>query len=276
MNPHPAPPASFKELFASLWRNRGLILQLSKREVIGRYRGSIMGLAWSFLNPLLMLAVYTFLFSVVFKSRWGVPDSENTGNFAILMFIGIIIHGIFAECVGRAPGLVLNNANYVKKVVFPLEILPWVALCSTLFQAGVSVVMLLGAQLLLNHTITLTAAFFPIIVVPLLLITMGFAWFLAATGVYLRDVSQTVGLLTTILLFLSPVFYPRTALPSDFQKWQSFSPLTFPLEEGRKSLIFGQPPDMGGWVLYMLVSLLIAWLGFWWFQKSRKGFADVL
>lgn len=276
MNPHPAPSTSIKELFASLWRNRALIIQLSKREVNLRYRGSFMGLAWSFFNPLLMLLVYTFMFTVIFKSRWVVVGEENTGNFTILLFIGIIIHGIFAECVGRAPLLILNNANYVKKVVFPLEILPWVALCSTLFHSGVSVLMLLAAQLLLGHTIALTAAFFPMIVLPLLLITMGFAWFLAATGVYLRDVSQTVGLFTTILLFLSPVFYPRSALPGPFQKWLSLSPITFALEEGRKALIFGQRPDVGGWVIYLLVSLLVAWMGFWWFQKSRKGFADVL
>jgi lipopolysaccharide transport system permease protein len=276
MNPHPAPSTSIREMFGSLWRNRALILQLSKREVSLRYRGSFLGLAWSFFNPLLMLAVYTYMFTVVFASRWGVEAGERTGNFTILLFIGIIVHGIFAECVGRAPGLVLNNANYVKKVVFPLEILPWVALCSTLFHAGVSVVMLLAAQLLLSHSITATALFFPILVVPLMLITMGFAWFLAATGVYLRDVSQTVGLFTTVLLFLSPVFYPRSALRPEFQKWLSLSPITFALEEGRKALVFGQSPDLAGWALYMLVGLMVAWMGFWWFQKSRKGFADVL
>jgi lipopolysaccharide transport system permease protein len=223
-----------------------------------------------------MLAVYTYLFSVVFKSRWVTQDAETAGNFSILAFIGIIVHGVFSECVGRAPGLVLNNASYVKKVVFPLEILPWVALCSTVFHAGISVGMLLVAQLLLNHTIASTAAFFPIIVLPLLLITMGFAWFLAATGVYLRDVGQTVGLFTTILLFLSPVFYPRSALPPEFRNWLSLSPITFALEEGRKVLIFGQTPDIGGLALYALIGLVTAWLGFWWFQKSRRGFADVL
>jgi homopolymeric O-antigen transport system permease protein len=276
MNPHQAPRASIEELFASFWRNRQLILQMTKREVVGRYRGSVMGLAWSFFNPLLMLAVYTFVFSVVFKARWSVVGEENKIDFAILLFVGIIVYGVFAECANRAPGLILANVNFVKKVVFPLEILPWVTMGSTLFHAGISLLVLLLAQLLLNHTMPFTAIFFPLIILPLLLATMGGAWFLSAIGVYLRDVSQSVGIFTTVLMFLSPVFYPLAALPGRYQAWVKLNPLTFILEEGRKSLIFGQLPDGLGWGIHMLVSIAIAWMGFWWFQKSRKGFADVL
>jgi lipopolysaccharide transport system permease protein len=276
MNPHQAPRASIEELFASFWRNRQLILQMTKREVVGRYRGSVMGLAWSFFNPLLMLAVYTFVFSVVFKARWSVVGEENKIDFAILLFVGIIVYGVFAECANRAPGLILANVNFVKKVVFPLEILPWVTMGSTLFHAGISLLVLLLAQLLLNHTMPFTAIFFPLIILPLLLATMGGAWFLSAIGVYLRDVSQSVGIFTTVLMFLSPVFYPLAALPERYQAWVKLNPLTFILEEGRKSLIFGQLPDGLGWGIHMLVSIAIAWMGFWWFQKSRKGFADVL
>ena len=276
MNPHQAPRTSIGELFASLWRNRQLILQMTKREVIGRYRGSVLGLAWSFFNPLLMLTVYTFVFSVIFKARWGMGGGEDRASFAIVLFVGIIVHGLFAECANRAPGLILANVNYVKKVVFPLEILPWVAMGSTLFHSAISLLVLLLAQLLLNHTMPLTAVFFPIIILPLLLATMGVAWFLSAIGVYLRDVSQTVGILTTVLLFFSPVFYPLSALPEEYQIWVKLNPLTFTLEEGRKSLIFGQIPDAVGWGIYMFFSIAIAWMGFWWFQKSRKGFADVL
>jgi lipopolysaccharide transport system permease protein len=276
MNPHQAPRASIEELFASFWRNRQLILQMTKREVVGRYRGSVMGLAWSFFNPLLMLTVYTFVFSVVFKARWSVVGEENKVDFAILLFVGIIVYGVFAECANRAPGLILANVNFVKKVVFPLEILPWVTMGSTLFHAGISLLVLLLAQLLLNHSMPFTAIFFPLIILPLLLATMGGAWFLSAIGVYLRDVSQSVGIFTTVLMFLSPVFYPLAALPERYQAWVKLNPLTFILEEGRKSLIFGQLPDGLGWGIHMLVSIAIAWMGFWWFQKSRKGFADVL
>ena len=124
---------------ASVWRNRSLIVAMVKREVVGRYRGSIMGLAWSFFSPLLMLMIYTFVFSVVFKARWGVGGEESKTDFAIILFVGMIVHGLFAECVNRAPALILSNVNYVKKVIFPLEILPWVAFGSALFHTAISV-----------------------------------------------------------------------------------------------------------------------------------------
>lgn len=276
MNPHQAHKASLTEMVASLWRNRQLILQMSKREVVGRYRGSVMGMAWSFFNPVLMLAVYTFVFSVVFQTRWGVAGEASKTSFAILLFVGMIVHGLFAECANRAPSLILGNVNYVKKVVFPLEILPWVAMGSALFHAAISLLVLLVAQLVFHQSLPWTVVLFPLVLLPLLLATMGVAWFLAAIGVYLRDVSQTIGIITTVLLFLSPIFYPISALPEQYRIWLHLNPLTFIIEEGRKTLVFGQMPDWSGWGVYMVVSVAIAWMGFWWFQKTRKGFADVL
>lgn len=276
MNPHQAHKASLTEMVASLWRNRQLILQMSKREVVGRYRGSVMGMAWSFFNPVLMLAVYTFVFSVVFQTRWGVAGEASKTSFAILLFVGMIVHGLFAECANRAPSLILGNVNYVKKVVFPLEILPWVAMGSALFHAAISLLVLLVAQLIFHQSLPWTVVLFPLVLLPLLLATMGATWFLAAIGVYLRDVSQTIGIITTVLLFLSPIFYPISALPEQYRIWLHLNPLTFIIEEGRKTLVFGQMPDWSGWGVYMVVSVAIAWMGFWWFQKTRKGFADVL
>jgi homopolymeric O-antigen transport system permease protein len=276
MNPHQARPTSLKELLASQWRNRHLILQMTKREVVGRYRGSVMGLAWSFFNPLLMLSVYTFVFSVVFKARWGLNGGEDKASFAIFLFVGMIVHGLFAECVNRAPGLILSNVNYVKKVVFPLEILPSVAMGSALFHAGISLIVLLAVRLVVNQQLAWTAIFVPMIFLPLCIATMGVAWFLSAIGVYVRDVSQTIGIITTVLMFLSPVFYPTTALPIEYQTWLRLNPLTYVIEESRKVLVSGQLPDWGGWISFLLVSIAAAWMGFWWFQKSRKGFADVL
>lgn len=276
MNPHHQHPTSIVALFASLWRNRLLILQMSRREVVGRYRGSAMGLAWSFFNPLLLLVVYTFVFSVVFKARWGTDVGESKGEFAILLFVGMIVHGLFAECVNRAPGLILANANYVKKVVFPLEVLPWVAMGATLFHTGVSLVVLLLVQLILSQSLPWTVVLLPLIVMPLVLVSMGFAWFLAATGVFVRDIAQTTGIFTTVLMFLAPVFYPIASLPQKYQGWLKLNPLTFIIEEARQVLIRGNMPDWTGLGIYCAVSLIIAWMGFWWFQKTRKGFADVL
>ena len=268
--------ASPVEMVASFWRNRQLILQMSKREAIGRYRGSVMGMAWSFFNPLLMLVIYTFVFSVVFKARWGIGADESKTDFAIILFVGLIVHGLFAECVNRAPGLIISNVNYVKKVVFPLEVLPWVAFGSALFHTVISLFVLLLAQLVLNQHIPLTAAFLPFVLTPLVLGTMGLVWFLAALGVYLRDVSQVTGMFTTVMLFISAVFFPTTALPERYQHWLQFNPLAVIIEQSRSVLIFGQLPSVAAWLLMMSLGLVMAWAGFAWFQKTRKGFADVL
>jgi lipopolysaccharide transport system permease protein len=264
------------EIIASFWRNRKLIVQMSKREAIGRYKGALLGLAWSFFNPLLMLVIYTFVFSVVFKARWGINPHESKTDFAIILFVGIIVHGLFAECINRAPSLIISNVNYVKKVVFPLEILPWIAFGSALFHTAISLVVLLLAQLLLNQQVPLTAALFPLVLSPLILGIMGLAWFLAALGVYLRDVNQITGMFTTVMLFISAVFFPMTALPERYQFWLQFNPLAIVIEQSRGVLVFGKLPDLLQWSAAMGVGLLMAWAGFAWFQKTRKGFADVL
>lgn len=270
-------PASPKEMAESVWRNRSLIFQLTKREVLGRYRGSVAGLGWSFLHPVLMLAIYTFVFSQVFHARWpGLAEHQSTADFALVLFVGMIVHGIFAECINRAPGLILSNVNYVKKVVFPLEILPCVAMGSAVFHGGISVLVILSAQMLLHESLPWTAIMFPLVLLPLLCATMGTAWFLSALGVYVRDIVQATGIVTTILLFISPVFFPVSAVPPQFQLWLNLNPLTFVIEAGRNSLIFGRVFDWMGWTCYLIASLAVACAGFWWFQKTRRGFADVI
>lgn len=270
---HAATPSA---LFASFWRNRQLILQMTKRDVLGRYKGSVMGLAWSFFNPVLMLVVYTFFFSVVFKARWGGAGDNSKASFAIILFVGMIVHGLFAEVVNRAPSIILSNVNYVKKVVFPLEALAWVNIGSALFHSAIGFVVLLIAQIGINQNLPWTVLFFPLILLPLVLVAQGFAWFLAALSVYARDVGQVTGIFTTILTFLSPVFYPVAALPPRYQVLLRINPLTIIIEEGRNALIFGVAPQWGQWASAMTVGGIVAWLGFWWFQKTRKGFADVL
>lgn len=276
MNPHQRHKTSLIELFASLSRNRQLISQMAKREVLGRYRGSMMGLAWSFFNPVLMLIVYTFLFSVVFKAKWGVSETEGHADFAIVLFAGLIVHGLFAECINRAPLLIAGNVSYVKKIVFPLETIAWVAMGSSLFHAAISLIVLLGVQLVLGGRLPWTVIYFPLILAPLILMIMGIAWFLASAGVYIRDIAQTTGIATSVLLFVSPVFYPVSTLPEKIQILVMLNPLTLIIEQSRKVLIFGDCPDWINLGIYSLVSVFVAWAGFWWFQKTRKGFADVL
>ncbi len=196
INPHAKQPTSLVALSKSLWYNRQLIFQMTKREVMGRYKGSSMGLAWSFFNPVFMLVVYTFVFSIVFKSRWGGDESRTL--FALVLFVGMIVLGLFSEVLNRAPSLILGNVNYVKKVIFPLEILPVVVMGAALFHGLVSLNVLLAAFLLFNGYLHWTIIFVPLIFLPLIIITLGLAWMLAAIGVFLRDVGQTVSIVTTV------------------------------------------------------------------------------
>ena len=277
INPHAAQPTSLAGLSKSLWRNRQLIAQMTKREVVGRYKGSAMGLAWSFFNPVFMLVVYTFVFSEIFKSRWGgVGGDESKTQFAVVLFVGMIVLGLFSEVLNRAPSLIISNVNYVKKVVFPIEILPVIAMGAALFHTLTSLVVLLVAFLLFNGYLHWTAVFTPFVLLPLVVLTVGLAWMLASLGVFLRDVGQTVVIITTVLMFLSPVFYPVAAVPERFRVFIMANPLTFIIEQAREVLIWGHMPNWLGLGAYTLAAIAVAWAGYAWFQKTRKGFADVV
>lgn len=277
VNPHAAQPTSLPALAASMRRNRQLIVQMIRREVVGRYKGSAMGLAWSFFNPVFMLVVYTFVFSEVFKARWnGIGDEESKTMFAVVLFVGMIVLNLFGEVINRAPGLILANANYVKKVVFPIEILPVVALGAALFHGLISVGVLLVAFALFNGYLQWTVLLLPLVLLPLVILMAGLAWFLASLGTFLRDVGQTTGIITMVLTFVSPVFYPVTAVPERFRPVIMANPLTFIIEQAREVVILGHWPNWAGLGIYMVAAVLVAWAGFAWFQKTRKGFADVL
>lgn len=277
INPHMASPTSLVAMGRNLWCNRQLIARMTRREVLGRYKGSALGLAWSFFNPLLMLTVYTFVFSEIFRTRWaGGGGGGGKTEFAIMLFAGLIVLNLFVEVINRAPGLILSNVNYVKKVVFPLEILPVVALGAALFHCLISLGVLLMAYVVFNGALNWTAVFVPLVLLPLVVLTLGLSWLLASVGVFLRDVGQTVGIITTIMMFLSPVFYPLAAVPGEFQALILVNPLTFIIEQARGVLILGELPDWAGLGLYTLAATAIAWAGFAWFQKTRRGFADVL
>lgn len=269
--------ASPREMIASFWRNRSLIYALSKREVVGRYRGSYFGILWSFFNPLLMLTVYTFVFSEIFKSRWN-SQSDSKAEFAVVLFAGLLIFNIFSECLSQAPKLILNNANYVKKVVFPLEILPWVNLYSALFHGLISLIVWLLAYVIFFGIPHLSIFYLPLVILPFCLMIIGLSWMLASLGVYLRDIGQLIGVLITALMFLSPIFYSMTTLPIQYQNLMMFNPLTIPVQHMRDFLYWGIEPGFAVMQLaiYSLVALLVSCLGFFWFQKTRKGFADVL
>lgn len=266
---------SLVEMFTCLWRHRELVKVSVKREILGRYRGSFLGLLWSFFNPLFMLAVFTFVFSVVLQARWG-DGSESKTEFAMLLFAGLLVFNLFAETISRAPTLVVSNVNYVKKVVFPLEILPFVILLAGLFHAFISVVVWLIFYMIVFGWPHPTVFLFPIALLPFSFFLMGLSWALASLGVYLRDVSQMISLLITALMFLSPIFYPVTSFPETYRFILYLNPLTTVVEQTRDLLFWGKMPDLLTLIIYWGLALSIAWMGFVFFQKTRKGFSDVL
>lgn len=268
-------PATPIAMLRSLLRHRELLWDLVKRDFIGRYSGSVLGVVWSLFNPLLMLVIYTIVFSVAFKTRWSTGE-ESKVAFAIVLFSGMIVHNFFAECLNRAPVLITSHPNYVKKVVFPLELLPWMALLSALLHFLVSFAVLLGFCQVAGVTVHIGVLLTPVILIPLILITLGLSWIFASLGVYLRDLSQVMGVITTVALFLAPIFYPIEALPEAYRSLLRWNPITLPVIQLRDLMIWNQVVRWDEWAISLAVGMFVCCIGYWWFQKSRRGFADVL
>ena len=252
-----------------------LIWQMTKREVLARYKGSALGLGWSLLYPLLLLATYTFVFRLIFKARWpGVDD--HPGNFALNIFAGLVLFNLFSELVGRAPRLVVDQPNLVKRVVFPLEVLPWVGAAGAYFHAGLSMLVLLAGALLVQNYLPLSALAAPLIMLAMLPMLLFMGWLLAGFGVFLRDISQMIPPVLNVLMFLTPVLYPASALPKGVQDWLGFNPLTLPIESLRAALLMGQWPDWIALLTYTCTWTLLASFAVVAFWRLRPAFADQL
>jgi lipopolysaccharide transport system permease protein len=266
------------EGLAHLWRYRDLIRQLTEREIAQRYRGLYLGFLWSLITPLLMLAIYTFVFVVVLKARWDSSggDTSTPYEFALVVFAGLIPFNMFAETLNAAPRLILEVPNYVSKVVFPLEILPLAKVGSALVHSLLSIGVLLVGILLLQHALAPTILLLPLAYVPLVLLCLGLMWLLASLGVFVRDIVQTVAVATQVLFFLSPVVYPVTAVPEQVRWVLYLNPLTAVLTDVRRTLLWGQPPDWGPWLVWTTLSAAFTVLAYVWFFRTKRGFADVL
>lgn len=262
--------------FAAPFRHTSLIWQFVRREILGRYRGSILGLGWSIVTPLLMLMVYTFVFVGIFKARWPGAESGGGIGFALQLFAGLAVFNFFAEVLGRAPSLIVEQPNLVKKVVFPLEILPFVTIGAALFHLALSLLILLGGTLLIYGRLAPAALALPLVLLPLLPLLLGLCWLFAALGVFLRDIAQIMGMAINLLLFLSPIFYSVSTIPDKARFWIYLNPLTPVIENVRLVLFIGDWPDWSSWLVYLACASVVAIAGAAFFQGTRKGFADVL
>jgi len=247
---------------------------LIKREIRVRYRSAALGLAWLIINPLLLLATYTLVFGVIFTRKSGV--GESLGDFILTLFCGLTLYWFFAETMNRSCSVIRSQPNLVKKVVFPVEILPLVSLGASVFSVCLNLLILVALSLLINLSVHPTILLAPLVILPLVVMTAGFAWVISGWGVYYSDLDNVVLFLTTLMLFLSPIFYPVSAAPEAVQPFFILNPLAFPIEELRKVVLLGESPDWSSWIIYMGVAAIIGALGFRIFQKGRELFADFL
>lgn len=258
-------------------KNFDLIKQLLKRDVLLRYKGSMLGFFWAIIQPIIMLSVYTFVFSVIFQAKWGISESTNQLEYALLLFVGLIFFNVFSDVINRSPGLIIANTSYVTKVVFPLEILSIVALGNALVHSLISLVVLLGAVFIVYGSINWNIIYLiPMIYLSVSLLTLGLSWFLSSLGVFLRDLNYLISIIVQVLFFMTPIFYPVTAVPEEFRLVMELNPLTGIIENARNIILFNEMPNWEWYFTSLGISFIIAILGYAWFKKTKKAFADVL
>ncbi len=263
-------------LVRDIWGHRNLVVQFTRREIVGRYKGSHLGLVWSLITPLFMLFVYTFAFGVVLKVRWPESQTDSIAEFAVALFCGLIIYNFFSECIGGAPSLILSVPNYVKKVVFPLEVLPVVKLGTGFFHFLMSLIILVAANFVLRGQVHFTLLLLPVLMLPFVFLTLGLNWFLASMGVFFRDLQPLVSIALMALFFLTPIFYSLSAIPQPYRTVISYSPLSFVVENSRQLVLWG---GMFGWKTYglhTLISFTFMLFGYAFFMRTKRAFADVM
>ena len=261
--------------FAAFTRHWNLTRELTRRDILGRYRGANFGLLWSLIGPLMMLGIYTVAFGQILGSRWN-QASGDTAAFAMVLFLGILVHGFFAECFARAPRQMVDNSNYVKRIVFPLHVLSWSVALSAMFHMAMNLLVFLVLNALLYDNVSPYAFLAPLVLAPLVLMTVAASWVMASLGVYVRDITQAVPVIVTAMLFLSSAIVPVDALPPHYQTIFALNPLTFFIDEVRNVALWGRLPDWQGLGIRAVVGLVALYGAYGWFRFTSKGFADVL
>lgn len=276
MTPAPRFLSTPADIARSLANHRLILRQLVRRDILSRYRKSALGMLWALLTPLLTFVVYAYVFSAILKVRFPsrVPDMEY--NYGIVLFSGLMLHFFITEVLTRSPVLVLENVNFVKKVVFPLEMLSLVTIGSAAVTLAFNFLVLLAAILVFNGALPWTVVFVPVVWIPFFAVVLGISWFFASLGVYLRDIGHVVGILSTVLLFGSPILFPPETLPEFLKTLIWLNPLSVPVHATRDLALWGVTPNLEHLAIYSAVAVVFLWCGAFWFQRTKRGFADVV
>ncbi len=251
-----------------------LIESLVRRELAARYRGSVLGVVWAVVTPAVMIAIYTFIFAGLFGARFG--SRGTTWDYALYLFCGLLPWTTFQESAQRAADVIGAHANLVKRVVFPLEALPVAGVLAACFTQLCGTLVLLGATLVIHRELHASILWWPLLMVPQLLATLGAAWLFASLGVFLRDTGQALGLILVAWMFLTPIIYPESVVPPRFQPFINANPFTPLVRNYRRILLEGAPPDWRGLLYFTVFALALFLGGYWWFAKTRRSFADVI
>lgn len=257
-----------------LWLEKNLLALMVKRDCIGRYKGSFLGMLWPMINPIGHLILYTFLFGYVLKVKFGM--TQSTGNFALYLMAGLLPWSAFSESLSRASTVILEHPNLVKRVVFPLQILPLIPIFSAIVTESIAFALLLIAVLISMHSIPITVLFVPLIVVAQFLLTSGICWIIGSLSVFVRDIRHMMALGLSAWMYATPIVYPATALPEPARFLLWVNPMAGIVTDYRRCLLDGLPPDWPHFAMYAIAGLILFVIGLNFFEKTQKTFADVM
>lgn len=266
-----------RRIWQPLWQLPGraeLIFSFAKRELLGRYKGSALGIAWAVLTPVVMIAIFTFIFAGIFGARFRA--NQSSWHYALYLFCGLLPWSMFQESVQQSANTIVANSNLVKRVVFPLETLPAAQVLAALGSQLFATVALLLATIIIRRQLELTALWLPVLLIPQLLFALGAAWLIASLGVYLRDIAQGMTLLLMAWMYLTPIIYPESIVPERFRTFIDLNPFTSLVRNYRHIFLDGLAPDWRGLAYFTTIAAIVFIFGYWWFARTRRGFADVI
>ena len=266
-----------RAIWRPLWQlpsRAELIFSFAKRELLGRYKGSVLGIAWAVLTPVVMIAIFTFIFAGIFGARFSSNSSH--WDYALYLFCGLLPWSMFQESLQQSANTIVVNSNLVKRVVFPLEALPAAQVLAALGNQLFATIALLIASIIIRQRLELTALWLPVLLIPQLLFALGASWLIASLGVFLRDITQGITLLLMAWMYLTPIIYPESIVPDRFRAIMNLNPFTALVRSYRRIFLEGAPPDWTGLAYFTAFALVIFIFGYWWFARTRKSFADVV